>query len=88
MRMIVQSLKTSDSGKSDILSLRANISKKTALGTVTAIRFFNLRLEIGSCKLVEGEEIDLDMSDYQQEESVFTKEDGTKTSSFWLIPAL
>ena len=81
MKATVYSIKASKSGKHDILTITADVAKKTPFGTVTATRFYNILLETGSCPLGEGEALEIDLSDYDVEASQL--DSGV---SYWLKP--
>lgn len=81
MKATIYDIKASKSGKHDILTLQANVAKKTAFGTASAIRFYNMLLETGSCPLAIGADVDVDLSDYDVETSQLDA-----GVSYWLKP--
>lgn len=81
MKATVYSIKASKSGKHDILTIAAEVVKKTAFGIATATRFYNILLQSGSCPLAEGEELELELADYDVETSQLDA-----GVSYWLKP--
>lgn len=81
MKATVYSIKASKSGKHDILTITSEVAKKTSFGTATATRFYNILLQSGSCPLAEGEELELELADYDVEVSQLDA-----GVSYWLKP--
>jgi hypothetical protein len=81
MKATVYSIKASKSGKHDILTITSEVAKKTSFGIVPATRFYNILLQSGSCPLAEGEELELELADYDVETSQLDA-----GVSYWLKP--
>ena len=81
MKATVYSIKASKSGKHDILTIATEVTKKTSFGIATATRFYNILLQLGSCPLAEGEELELELADYDVEISQLDA-----GVSYWLKP--
>ena len=81
MKAIIFDVKSSKSGKHDVLTLQGSVSKQTAFGIALATRFYNVLLESGSCTLPIGEEIDIDLNDYTLETSQLDN-----NICYWLKP--
>lgn len=83
IKVTVADIKTSKSGKSDVISLFQNESVVTALGEQSKIRWYNLWVKPGTASVDIDQELDLDLSDFDIEESVMDN----GSISYWLKPA-
>ena len=76
----VYDIKESKSGKSDIIVLTSEETKKTPLGTQTIRKFYNMAVEKGTASVSVDEELDLTIDSFVVRESVLDN----GTASLWL----
>lgn len=69
MKATVFSVKPSKSGNHDIITLVTEEVKVTPFGKNTITTYYNMLLEKGSASVGEGEEVDLDLAQYEVETS-------------------
>ena len=84
MKFKITDIKTSQSGKSDVITLDAEVKKTTALGEGVSHKFFNHAVVSGTCNLKVGDEVELNMEDFNIRASMLTYQDGTEHESLWL----
>lgn len=81
MKAIVISIKDSASGKSEVISIQGTAD--TVFGTSQSV-IYSHAVAKGTCKVIEGQELDLNMDSFVIETSELTYADGSVHSSYWL----
>lgn len=77
------SLKTSKSGKNQVLGLLSDYEVQTPMGIMRRIRIYNVIIK--ETDLVVGDEVDIDLKDFEVEKHDYTNEEtGVITRSYWL----
>lgn len=84
MKFTIVDIKTSQSGKSDVITLDATVTKTTALGKSTSHKFFNHAVAHGTAAVKIGDEVELKLEDFNVRASMLTYQDGTEHESLWL----
>jgi len=84
MKTLVYDIKTSKSGKTDIVVLQTTTTVKTLVGLQEQKKFYNISVQKDSATVDIDQEIELDLNDFEIRKSEYIKEDGTKTISLWL----
>lgn len=84
MKALVYDIKASKSGKSDIIVLATEETKKTLLGVQIIKKFYNISVQKDSATVAIDEEIELDLNDFEVRKSQLRKKDGTMMESLWL----
>ena len=77
------SLKTSKSGKNQVLGLLSDYEVETPMGIMRRTRIYNAIIK--ETDLVVGDEVDIDLKDFEIEVHDYTNpETGEITKSYWL----
>ena len=77
------SLKTSKSGKNQVLGLLSDYEVETPMGIMRRTRIYNAIIK--ETDLVVGDEVDIDLNDFEVEVHDYTNpETGVITKSYWL----
>lgn len=81
MKLVVISIKPSASGKSDVISLQG--STDSIFGESKGI-IYSHSVKSGTCKVAEGQIIDVPMDAFVVETNELTYADGSVHASYWL----
>lgn len=76
MLATINSVKASKSGKSEVVSFHVLETKETPFGTQRIHKYYNMAFEPGTCKLGEGEEIELDLNQFNVRTTQFNGNEG------------
>jgi len=77
------SLKTSKSGKNQVLGLLSDVEVQTPMGIMRRTRIYNAIIK--ETDLVVGDEVDINLNDFEVEVHDYTNpETGEITRSYWL----
>ena len=81
MELTVISIKASTSGKSEVISLQGTTD--SVFGESKGI-IYSHAVKAGTCKVAEGQVINVDMNQFVVESNELTYQDGSVHASYWL----
>lgn len=85
---VLSSLKESESGKNDVLSIRVDVVKDVGFTKAKTTRFYNMIADKGVTTAKVGDEIEINLADFDIEVSKLTYQDGSEHDSMWLKPVV